>query len=128
MRANLVGRSVVSAMIQTPTSGWPLGARTTPPMSSLSMAGVAAAALCACAELGNAVTAAPDTTTMAIAATLEHRMSLSFIATSSDPDTLRNVRRNVPAYCGLAQIRRCRRYRAGIGAGPERRDQPPTRV
>jgi hypothetical protein len=40
--ANLVGRSVVSAITQTPASG-PLALVTTPPMSSLSMR---TAALC----------------------------------------------------------------------------------
>ena len=42
MRANRVGRSVVSAITQTPASG-PLGPVTTPPMSSLSIDTVALA-------------------------------------------------------------------------------------
>ena len=42
MRANLVGRSAVSAMTQTPASG-PFGPVTTPPMSSASMATACAA-------------------------------------------------------------------------------------
>jgi hypothetical protein len=67
-----VGRSVVSAMTQTPASG-PLGPVTTPPMSSLSMATGAAAGACALDG---------DAAAMPTAATPENRMSRKPMLTS----------------------------------------------
>src|SRR6185436_12852189 len=104
MRANLVGRSVVSAITQTPASGCPLGARTSPPMSSASMAGVAAAA-CACAGWTGAV----SSRAMPIAAALECRMWRSFIS---------DLQQRSPA--GFAEIL-ARRY--NLGARPRSREE-----
>src|SRR4029079_6588838 len=75
MRANFVGRSVVSAITHTPASGCPLGARIRPPMSSLSMAGTAVA-VCARAVLKCVV----DNAAQPIAATLEDNVCRTFIS------------------------------------------------
>src|SRR5205823_5156400 len=68
MRMNFVGRSVVSAITQTPASG-PFAPVTTPPMSSLSMA----TAVCARNGAGQTNEAMP------IAATVTYRLALSVI-------------------------------------------------
>src|SRR5262245_29814128 len=82
MRANLVGRSVVSAMTQTPASG-PAGPVTTPPMSSPS---ICTAAPPPCWALG---LSAEPTQTMAKRATASPRYAPSFVfmapLLSSDP-------------------------------------------
>src|SRR5215468_5414990 len=70
MRANFVGRSVVSAMTQTPASG-PFGPVTTPPMSSASMATAVWARSWAGARARSPATP--------IAATLKYSLVLSLI-------------------------------------------------
>src|SRR5262245_66548357 len=73
MRANLVGNSVVSAITQTPASG-PLGPRTTPPISSASIATVAGAVPWAPSSTGAANSAAKP-----IAATVLRNCAVLFI-------------------------------------------------
>src|SRR6266508_4798581 len=67
---NLVGRSLVSAITQTPASG-PLAPVTTPPMSSLSMATAVWALTCA--------GAAASKEAMPIAATVKYSLALSLM-------------------------------------------------
>src|SRR5262245_38053098 len=82
MRAHFVGRSVVSAITHTPASGCPVGERTTPPISSLSMAGTE---LASCARAGVMNGAVPSAA-KPIAATLEDRIHRRFIAASIADD------------------------------------------
>src|SRR5215831_17125933 len=72
--ANLVGRSVVSAITQTPASG-PFGPLTTPPRSLSPTVTPAGAVCCAASRAGKTVCnrAAP------IAATLKHRLAFGLI-------------------------------------------------
>src|SRR5215470_6610792 len=83
MRANLVGRSVVSAITQTPASG-PFDPLTTPPMSSASIATCGAALLC-WAAAGAAVPvrySAKAAAAKALAATPDCNLLVVFIPSS----------------------------------------------